>query len=202
MGLKPIYSVLYVEVNEKHVLRLYQGHCQAQYIRMANNKIQRFEPHLFVDDSEQEYIRMPVANNKLQRFELDLFVDDSELQKLAIMGLGMGVDCVSHTYDLLDLQLDPRQSPVQQLKVGCGYSAFKVDIQDWYKINSAMHAGIKSPTGFPVRVDVGINAARVKESRRLFMCEGEKVHTRTFRLVIEVPTEMDASTMDRSPYER
>ena len=109
---------------------------------------------------------------------------------------------MSHTYNLLGLQIDPRQSLVEQLKVGCGYSAFKVDIQDWYKINSAMHAGIKSPTGLPVKMDVGINAARVKESRRLFTCRGEKVHTRTFRLVIGVPTEMDASTMDWSPYER
>jgi hypothetical protein len=123
-------------------------------------------------------------------------------EKAATMGLGMGVDCLSPTYDLLDRQIDPRQSSLVQLTVGSGYRAFKDDIQSWYKINRSMQSNIKAPSGLPVKMDVGVNSDRRSESRVIYKCEGEMVHTRTIRFVIGVPTEIGGSTMDWSKHEQ
>jgi hypothetical protein len=114
----------------------------------------------------------------------------------------MGVDCLSPTYDLLDRQIDPRQSSLVQLTVGSGYRAFKDDIQSWYKINRSMQSNIKAPSGLPVKMDVGVNSDRRSESRVIYKCEGEMVHTRTIRFVIGVPTEIGGSTMDWSKHEQ
>ena len=115
-----------------------------------------------------------------------------ESEKMAVMGLGMGVSCLSMTCDLLD----PRQSSLVQLTVGSDYSAFKEDVRDWYKRNRSMHFNIKTPSGLPVKVNVGVNANRRNESRLVYTCEGEMVRTRTIRLVIGVPTETGSSVMD------
>ena len=125
-----------------------------------------------------------------------------EKEKAAVMGLGMGVDCLSPNHDLLDQQIDPRPSSLLQLTVGSGYRAFKDDVRDWYKINRSMSNNIKTPSGLPVKMDVGVNANRRSESRLVFTCEGEMVHTRTIRFVIGVPTETGTSMMDWSNYEK
>ena len=127
-----------------------------------------------------------------------------ESEKMAEMGLGMGVSCLSMTSscDLLDLQIDPRHSSLVQLTVGSGYSAFKEDVRDWYKINRSMHFNINTPSGFPVKVNVGVNANRRNESRLLYTCEGEMIRTRTIRIVIGVPTETGSSVMDRSTHDK
>ena len=131
----------------------------------------------------------------------DLSRNEAELQRLPRMGLGMGVDCLRPNCDLLDLQIDPTRSSLVQLTMGCGYRAFKDDVRDWCKINRAMHCNIRTPSGLPVKMDIGINANRRSESRLSHKCEGEMVHTRTIRFAIGAATKEGTTEMDWKPYD-
>jgi hypothetical protein len=124
-------------------------------------------------------------NDTWSRYDLPL-----DLEKFTKMGLGRGVDCVSHVqYDLLDQQIDLTKENLEQLTVERGYSSFRFEVEDWYKIQRSLHSGISSSSGLPVKVDFGVNADRKQSSRTVSKCEGEMIHTRTVRLVIGVPTE-------------
>jgi hypothetical protein len=146
--------------------------------------------------------RVRMKNAKHSQDELEVVLPEKtkprqtviDRQNLALTGLGMGVDCLSPSCDLLDLQIDPSRAPLEQLTMGSGYRSFKDDIQDWYKINRALHCSISTPSGLPVKMDIGINANRKSQSRLSYKCEGETVRTRTIRLAIETPTTTKGDT--------
>ena len=104
--------------------------------------------------------------------------------KLAGMGLGMGLSCINFRHHLLDRQIDPEPSQLLQLTMECGYKSFKTDVLDWYKLGREMRGSLKTPSALPVHIDVGVNYNRKKESRILQRNEGQKVHTRTVRFNI------------------
>jgi hypothetical protein len=112
----------------------------------------------------------------------DYSLNAQTLSKLTRMGLGMGVDCLSFTGDLLDQQIDAAAYPLVQSTLGTGYKVFKTDIRDWYTLNRDMYNSLVSPSGDPVRVDVGMDAQRKAQSHIHYRCEGCMVHTRTIHL--------------------
>ena len=123
---------------------------------------------------------MADIKSSVSGFKLSL--NQAELQRLAKVGhLGKGVDCLRHNCELLGLQIDPTHSSLVQLTIGCGYRAFKDDIRDWCKLNSAMRSNMRTPSALPVKMDTDINANRRSECQLSYKCEGEMVHTRTIR---------------------
>ena len=111
-------------------------------------------------------------------------LNDSSRDKLAGMGLGMGLSCIDFRHHLLDRQIDPKPSQLLQLTMESSYKAFRTDILDWYKLGREMRGSLDTPSGLPVQINVGGNYNRKKESRTLQRNEGQKVHTRTVRFDI------------------
>ena len=133
------------------------------------------------DDTSHD---QPVEGVKPVTHIFDYSLNNQTLSKLTRMGLGMGVDCLSPTSDLLDQQIDPAAYPLLQLTLGIGYKAFKTDLRDWYTLNRDMYNSLVSQAGSPVKIDVGMDVKRKSQSRIHYRCEGYMVHTRTIRLSV------------------
>ena len=111
-------------------------------------------------------------------------LDEGTLAKLVDMGLGKGIDSTKSGQRLLDLQLQPSRTIVEQLTMRSGYQRFFSKIASHSALTKDMSTQLALKSVAPVQLAFSTDVKRKEDTRVVKVAQGQQIVTRTIRLMI------------------